>query len=71
MSPKRRDSRNDRLEPIHDAALGYAAVVLSIVCFLLALSLVVMSVRFVVGISSANSPNTATTTTATAAGTRR
>ena len=39
-------------EAVKNAASGYGAVVLGIVCFLLALTVVVAAVRFVVGLST-------------------
>lgn len=54
--------QNERIEAVRDAATGYGAVVLGIVCFLLALTIVVAGVRVVVGASA--SSNAAATATA-------
>ena len=60
MATKR---RNNPLETARSAAVGYATVVLGIVCFLLALAIAIAGVRAVVGLNlAANTATTAQTT---------
>lgn len=55
MSAKK---QTNRVEAIKDAATGYAAVVLALVCFILALTVIIAGVRFVSGLSAASNTNT-------------
>ena len=50
MSAKK---QNSLVEAVRDAAIGYTAVVLGVICFLLTLVVVIAGVRFIVGINSA------------------
>ena len=61
MSAKK---QNNRLEAVKDAATGYTVVILGIVCFIIALIVIMAFVRLVVGASIASN-----TANATAAGT--
>ena len=64
-------NKQNRLDGMRDAALGYTTIVLAAVCFLIALAVVVVAVRFVVGLgASANTATTAGTTTVTTIGRR-
>ena len=60
MSAKKQTNWSDA---IRDAATGYAVVVLGVICFLLALAVVVAGVRMIVGTSA---PASGTITTASA-----
>ena len=60
MSAKK---QNNFVEALHNAATGYTVVVLSVVCFLLALVVVIAGVRVVIGTGLMQ---TAATTQATA-----
>jgi hypothetical protein len=55
MSAKKRHNRS---ETIKDAATGYTAVVLALICFLLVLTVVIAAVRFVSGLSAASNATT-------------
>lgn len=48
-----KNDRNNWLDMAPDAILGYSAIVLGILCFLLVLALVVMAVRFITGVGVA------------------
>lgn len=62
--------RGQRLfEAARNAATGYGAVVLGIICFIIFLMLVVAIVRFTVGLSLNSSNNTAATNTPAASAT--
>ena len=50
MSSKR---QTDWVEMVHDAATGYAVVVLAVVCFLIVLAIVIAGVRIVAGTGAA------------------
>lgn len=62
MSAKK---QSNRTEAVRDAVTGYTAVVLGIVCFLIALCAVMAGVRVVFQLSTA-APATTTVATATA-----
>ena len=67
MSAKK---QTNRWEAVRNAATGYAAVVLGIVCFLLVLAILLAGVRTLnVLIPSPTTTTTTTTTTITGAGT--
>lgn len=65
MSAKKQNGWGDA---VHDAATGYAVVVLGIVCFLLVLAVLMAGVRVVVGggqttnVAATTTPATATNT---------
>ncbi len=60
MSAKK---QNSLAETVRNAATGYAVVVLGVICFLLALVVVIAGVRIVLGANlAANSTTTAQTT---------
>ncbi len=51
--------KRELLEAARNAATGYTAVVLGIVCFILALMLLMAATRFIVGLSIAATPSAA------------
>lgn len=61
MSAKKQENQT---ESARDAALGYAAVVLGIICFILSLAVVMAAVRFIVSLRPAPVATTGVTATA-------
>ncbi len=47
-----KSGQDNWVETVKNAASGYGAVVLGVVCFLLALTVIMAVVRFVVGVSA-------------------
>lgn len=62
--------KRDMLEAARNAMTGYTAVVLGIVCFILALMLLMAAVRFGVGLSIAANPTTTSQTQTVFVGSR-
>lgn len=60
---------NNRAEAVRDAVIGYAAVVLGIICFILALVAIIVVVRFVVGFGASASSSAGTTVASTVSST--
>ena len=67
MSAKKKSSLADT---VHDAATGYATVVLGVICFLIVLVVVIAGVRVLVGGKLATAANTQTAAIATNSVTR-
>ena len=61
MSPKK---DINRIESVRNAATGYVAVALGVICFLLVLAVIMAVVRFVAGAGLASSTSTASGTPA-------
>ena len=59
MSAKKQENR---VEAMKNAVTGYVAIALGIICFLLALAVIMAVVRIVIGASLASTPNTAAAT---------
>lgn len=67
MSAKKKSSLT---ETVHDAATGYATVILSVICFLIVLMVVIAGVRILVGGKLATAANTQAAAVATSSVTR-
>ena len=64
MSAKKQENR---IETVRNAATGYAVVVLGIICFVLALAVIMAGVRVVTGVTT-NTTTVATTVITTGTG---
>ena len=61
---EKEDTKRERssIDAMKNAVTGYVAIALGIICFLLALAVIMAVVRIVIGASLASTPNTAATT---------